>query len=125
MLPELSVAVQVTVVVPRGKQLPDAGEQTTGLGGSGQLSVAVGVGKVTTTQLLPGPVVFVVIEAGQVIAGGWVSFTVTGEAQLDSLFNESLAVQMTVVVPFWNVEPDGGEHIGVTGPSQLSVAVTV
>ncbi len=37
-LPPESVAVQVTVVVPIGKQKPDAGEQTT-VGAPGQLSL--------------------------------------------------------------------------------------
>jgi hypothetical protein len=40
---EASVAVQVTVVVPTGKQVPDGGLQTTAFGGSVQLSVAFGV----------------------------------------------------------------------------------
>jgi hypothetical protein len=41
-LPELSVAVQVTVVVPLGKVEPEGGLQTTVT--PGQLSAAVGVG---------------------------------------------------------------------------------
>ena len=41
-LPELSVAVQVTVVIPNGKQVPDGGMQTT-VGAGVQLSVADGV----------------------------------------------------------------------------------
>jgi hypothetical protein len=40
-LPEVSVAVQVTVVVPAGKAEPDGGVQATVT--PGQLSVAVGV----------------------------------------------------------------------------------
>lgn len=40
-LPDVSVAVQVTVVVPFGKADPDAGEQATVA--SEQLSVAIGV----------------------------------------------------------------------------------
>ena len=42
MLPDVSVAVQVTVVVPFGKQEPEGGLQTTVT--PGQLSVAIGVG---------------------------------------------------------------------------------
>jgi hypothetical protein len=41
--PEVSVTVQVTVVIPTGKHVPDAGLQVTGLGPSGQLSLPVGV----------------------------------------------------------------------------------
>jgi hypothetical protein len=48
-LPDASVTVQVTVVVPgvlpgpAGKQKPEGGLQTTALTGSGQLSLPVGV----------------------------------------------------------------------------------
>ena len=63
--------------------------------------------------------------AGQVIEGGCVSLTVTGNMHVAVLPLVSLAVQVTVVVPFWKVEPDGGEQDGVRGPSQLSLAVTV
>jgi len=51
-LPTESVAVQVTVVVPIGKQKPDAGEQTTVVG-PGQLSVTVGLAYVTATHFFP------------------------------------------------------------------------
>jgi hypothetical protein len=44
-LPEASVAVQVTVVTPVGKQEPEGGVQTTVT--PGQLSDAVGGGKLT------------------------------------------------------------------------------
>ena len=47
-LPDASVAVQVTVVVPVGKHEPDGGLHTTVT--PGQLSEAVGGGKVTTWQ---------------------------------------------------------------------------
>jgi hypothetical protein len=47
-LPAVSVAVQVTVVTPMGKQEPEGGLQTTVT--PGQLSVATGGGKVTTRQ---------------------------------------------------------------------------
>ena len=49
-LPPESVVVQLTVVVPIGKQKPDAGEQTTVA--PGQLSVTVGL-YVTARHLLP------------------------------------------------------------------------
>ena len=47
-LPDVSVAVQVTVVVPTGKQDPDGGLQLAVT--PGQLSLATGGGKVTTTH---------------------------------------------------------------------------
>ena len=68
MLPDASVAVQVTVVVPRGKQVPDGGLHTTVA--PGQLSPITGSAKVTTVQVLPGLGVTAVILAGQVIVGG-------------------------------------------------------
>ena len=40
--PAASVTVQVTVVTPFGKVVPLAGEQATGLGGKGQLSLMMG-----------------------------------------------------------------------------------
>jgi len=40
-LPDVSIAVQVTVVVPMGKQVPDGGEQFAVA--PGQLSLGVGV----------------------------------------------------------------------------------
>jgi hypothetical protein len=36
----------------------------------------------------------------------------------------SEATQLTVVMPTGNSEPEGGVHTMVTGPAQLSVAVT-
>jgi hypothetical protein len=45
--------------------------------------------------------------------------------QLPVLLDESVAMQVTVVVSFWNVEPDGGLQVGVTDTSQLSVPVAV
>jgi len=49
-LPDVSVAVQVTVADPTGKQLPDGGTQAT-VTPPGQLSLPVGVVKVTIAQL--------------------------------------------------------------------------
>ena len=49
---------------------------------------------------------------------------VTVNMQLAMLFEGSVAVQFTVVVPFGKVEPEAGVHIGVIAP-QLSVAVTM
>src|SRR5438128_4687072 len=65
-----SVAVQVTVVVPTGKQEPDGGVQTTVT--PGQLSEAVAV-KLTTVQGSLTLAVAAVMLAGQVIVGGCVS----------------------------------------------------
>jgi hypothetical protein len=116
-LPEVSVAVQVTVVVPCGKVDPDGGLQTTVA--TPQLSVATGA-KVTTA----GHAAFVMF-AGHVMVGFSVSLTVTVKLHVAVLPDVSVAVQVTVVVPFWNVDPDGGLQLTETGPGQLSVAVGV
>src|SRR5437764_13429218 len=94
-LPEASVAVQVTVVVPLAKLEPEAGEQLVVT--PGQLSLAVGL-KVTVCAQVPGAGL-VKIFAGQVIVGFSVSFTVTVKVQVLVLLEASVAVQVTVVVP--------------------------
>jgi hypothetical protein len=67
-LPDVSVAVQVTVVVPTEKQDPDGGLHPTVT--PGQLSLAVGGGKVTTTHGSLIVAVFAVMLPGQVMVGG-------------------------------------------------------
>ena len=59
--------------------------------------------------------------AGHVITGGCVSFTVTVNEQVAVLPAPSVAVAVTVVVPFGKVEPEAGEDTTV-GVEQLSVA---
>ena len=106
-LPELSVFVQVTVVVPCGNVDPDAGVQT--VVAPGQLSEAVGAGKVPVALVVSAAPVTVWF-AGHVIVGGWVSLTVTVNVQL---VGPSVAEQVTVVVPTGKNEPDAGEHVTV------------
>ena len=50
------------------------------------------------------------------------SLTVTVNEQLDEFPDESLTLQVTVVVPFGNVAPDAGAHEGDPTPGQLSLA---
>src|SRR4029434_4771408 len=76
---DASVAVQVTVVVPTGKQDPDGGLQTTVT--PGQLSVAVVVNVTATHGSLIDAVV-AVLFGEQVITGGCVSLTVTVNAHV-------------------------------------------
>ena len=66
--PAAAVAVQVTVVVPSGKQVPDAGAQL--IVTPGQLSEAVGVENVTFTQVAPGDAGAPLIPVGQVPSVG-------------------------------------------------------
>jgi hypothetical protein len=50
-----------------------------------------------------------------------VSLTVTVKVQLVVFPAESVAVAVTVVEPFGNVEPEGGLQTGVVTPGQLSL----
>jgi hypothetical protein len=118
---EVSVAVHVTVVVPFGNAVPDGGLQATVT--PGQLSLPLGVAKVTTAEHRPGAVLVITDEGQGPIVGDCVSLTVTVNEQFAELLDESLTVQLTVVGPFGKVEPDDGVHVGVPTPEQLSVAV--
>jgi hypothetical protein len=60
---------------------------------------------------------------GQLIVGGRLSVTVTVKLQLALFLLPSVTVQVTVVVPFWKVEPEAGVQLGVPTFGQLSVAV--
>ena len=77
-LPDASVAVFITVVVPFGNTEPEGGLLTTVT--PGQLSLAVTI-KVTTAVQRPGSV-DLTIFAGQVIVGFSASLTVTVNEQL-------------------------------------------
>ena len=61
----------------------------------------------------------------QVITGGWVSMMVTVKVQVAVLPWLSVAMLVTVVVPTGKVLPLGGWLTTGTGPSQLSIALTV
>ncbi len=71
-LPEVSMAVQVTVVIPSGKTDPDAGDTFVEV--RPQLSVNTGAEKFTTA-LLWATGTFVVMFAGQVMFGANVYWT--------------------------------------------------
>jgi hypothetical protein len=74
-LDELSVATQLTVVVPSGNVLPEAGEQFT-WGLESTASVAVGAGQVTTAP--PGELAATDMSLGTPLSvGGVVSRTRT------------------------------------------------
>ena len=47
--------------------------------------------------------------------------TVTVKLQLAELPDASVTLHVTVVVPFANVDPDGGTQAGVPTPGQLSL----
>ena len=118
LLPQLSLAVQVTVVVPTGKVLPLGGLHT--ICGVEQPPVTLGA-KVTTAPA--GLVACRTMLDGQVIVN--CGYTVTVKLQLVELPHVSLAVQVTVVVPMGNVLPLGGLHTNVGGGLQPPLAVLV
>src|SRR5919201_43276 len=104
LFPCLSVAEQVTVVVPTGNLLPESGLQSTGTDPS-RLSVAVAE-NVTTLPL--GSVVVVLMSPGRDSTGGVLSTSVTVTVKLPvALFPcASVAEQMTVVEPIGKVLPE-------------------
>ena len=120
LLPLLSRAVLVTVVVPRGKANPLAGALEMLV--TAQLSVAVTM-KVTLLEQAPGGA-FTVRFAGQVITGGWVSFTMTVKEQVLLLPLLSRAVLVTMVLPSGKAKPLAG-LLETLVTAQLSVAVTL
>jgi len=115
------VAVQVTVVMPTGKQVPEAGEHTTDW--IAQLSLPEGVVYITKPHVSLGPGVVKLMLLGQVTLGFCVSLTVTVNEQLAELLDASLTVHETVVTPLLNVDPEAGVQTGVPTPEQLSVTV--
>ena len=92
--------MQLTVVNPTAKQLPDAGVHTTL---AEQLSVAVGV-NVTVLHGSATAFVTAVMLAGQTITGASVSLTVAVNEQLVP----DVVLQVTVVVPTGKNDPEGG-----------------
>src|ERR1700730_1180608 len=111
LLPEASVAVQVTVVAPTGKVDPEGGTKTTVT--PGHLSDAV-------TVKLPDAPVAIGHEAaavpvtlpGQVITGSCVSLTVTVKVHVSGP-TLLLDLHVTVVVPTGKNEPEAGEQTTV------------
>jgi hypothetical protein len=99
----ISVAVQLTVVVPFGKADPAGGVHPKPA--IAQLSVTVGAKPTIAAHIFRslGTVIF----AGQVITGGCVSLTFTVNVQLGPVCDE----QVTVVVPFGKKEPLGGVQL--------------
>jgi hypothetical protein len=120
-----SVAEHVTVVVPSGNVDPEVWSQVTPTGPSTR-SFAVGFVKVATAPdaLVASTVMFAGTPES---IGGVVSTTVTWNEAVAVFPAGSLAVQVTVVVPSGNLDPDGGVHTSVICDGGLSgsVAVTV
>jgi hypothetical protein len=120
-LPAASVAVQVTVVSPSGKVLPEAGVQV-GVIEPSTISLAVAV-KLTSAPL--GPLAGTVLSAGRVSVGAVVSSTVAVKKPVAERPPESVTEQLTCVLPSEKVLPEAGTQVGVSGPSCASLAVAL
>ena len=120
LLPVLSIAEQVTVVVPNGKVEPDAGVQVTGMEPSTRSEAETE--NVTTA---PGLVACTVISDGSFNSGGVVSATVTLKEAEPTLPALSVTEHVTFVEPNANVEPDEGVQVGAKEPSTASNAEAV
>jgi hypothetical protein len=122
LLPLLSRATFVTVVVPTGKAAPLAGVLVMLV--TAQLSVAV---KTNVTLLAHEPrAALTVMLVEQVIEGGCVSVTVTVKEQVLVLPLPSVATKRLVVTPGGKVEPLAEPAVCVSvAPEQLSLKVTV
>ena len=116
LLPEASVAVQVTVVVP---SLKDVGVyEIVGDGSTESLAVAcVSVGLAGTLVTVND------CEAGGVIEGGVVSTIVTVKV-LVTVVPPSSALHVTVLAPRAKVAPEAGVQVTESGVELASVAAT-
>ena len=112
-LPLASVAVHVTAVVPMGNAVGALLIHVTPV----QLSLAVGVPKFTPVAVQP---LFIVVctFAGQVIVGITSSVTVTVWVHVEVFPLASVAVQVTVVLPFGKAV---GALLLTVAPVQLSL----
>src|SRR5438093_832201 len=115
-LPLLSVAVQVTRLVPVGNCAGALLVIVT----VPQLSLAVGLPNATRSAERGAGMTLTVTSAGQVIVGAWLSRTTTRCWQVAVLPLLSIAVQVTRLVPVGNCA--GALLVTVTVP-QLSLAV--
>jgi hypothetical protein len=117
-LPALSVAEQVTLVVSDGNVEPEAGVQVTGTEPSTRSEAEAE--NVATAP--PGIVACIVISDGRFNFGGVISATVTLKEAEPALPALSVAEHVTLVEPNANVEPDEGVQVGVEEPSTRSEA---
>ena len=122
-LVQSSVAVQVTVVVPSEKNVPDAGEQVTATFVSA-LSVAVGGGHDTEAVVADAPQSQTMRLVGHWRTGGVVSrATVTRKLQVSRSPQRLVAVQVTVVLPRMNRAPAGGLQVTAGAKEQFPTVV--
>jgi len=113
-----SVAEQVTVVVPRAKVEPVAGLHVTGTDPS---SISIAVGGMYETGAPAGLVASAMVAPGTPVRVGGLSLTVTEKEPEPVLPAASCAVQVTVVLPIANTDPEAGLH--VTSPAMPAASV--
>jgi hypothetical protein len=122
-LPCVSVAEQLTVVVPNANVEPEVGKQAwVFTASSGSVAEVLYV-----TTAPAGPVASTLKSAGTVHSGDVLSTNVTVTVKLPFavFLCASVAEQLTVVIPTGNVEPEAGTHVTATEPSTRSVAEAV
>jgi hypothetical protein len=100
-----ALALHVTIVSPTGNRDPEGGVQVAGPGG---LHVADAMGGGNSTTVPPGPWHSTVMSPGQMSEGVVSSTTMTSKLHVAMFPEESLAVQVTVVVPKGKTLPLGG-----------------
>ena len=106
--PEESVTVTVTVVIPAVAKVPASGDCALVIGAVLQLSVAVTPAVKSGMVAVPQLAAEVLAGPHDVITGLVVSETVTvNEHGADTLPIESVAVNVFVVTPIGNTDPEG------------------
>jgi hypothetical protein len=120
--------VQSTIEEPAGNVPPVAetpltpDDEDEQVGAKEPLTESVAVTEYVTAAV--APLVVVVMSAGTIRLGAVVSLTVTVNVAVALLPAASVAVQVTVVLPSANMEPEAGRHTTVVGET-VSTAVGV
>ena len=126
--PAASVAVQVIIVSPIGKNVPDSGVQT-GSPTTASLSAAAGLVYVTSAPFATNAsteMSWIDAKDGAIVSPvAAVLITVILNDVAPIFPTASAAVQVTVVDPTANNEPDTGVHVGPDVTPMLSVAVGI
>ena len=106
---DASVALQLTVVVPSAKVVPEAGVQFMAGFGSTASCALIWLAKLTVAPLALVASTDMGL-LGTVSCGAVVSLTVTVKLPLSERPPESVTEQLTVVVPTGKVLPEAGAH---------------
>ncbi len=113
LLPDPSVAVVVTVVVPTGNKEPDGGVLTVET-----VPLTRSLAEVAKVTLAPlRPLASTVMLAGTLIEGAVVSTTFTAKTALPVLPAASVEEAVTLVFPSGNIEPEAGVFTVGSTPS--------